>query len=61
MGQETLLDETLAAIRRQKQLYKRKLENVHTIEDRNRLKDDIRILAEEESRILNQLKYDKRY
>lgn len=61
MGQETLLDETLAAIRRQKQLYKRKLENVHTIEDRNRLKDDIRILAEEESRILKQLKYDKRY
>lgn len=61
MGQETLLDETLAAIRRQKQLYKRKLENVHTIEDRNRLKDDICILAEEESRILNQLKYDKRY
>ena len=55
MGQETLLDETLAAIR------KRKLENVHTIEDRNRLKDDICILAEEESRILNQLKYDKRY
>ena len=61
MGQETLLDETLAVIRRQKQLYKRKLENVHTIEDRNRLKDDICILAEEESRILNQLKYDKRY
>lgn len=61
MGQETPLDEILAAIRRQKQLYKRKLENVHTIEDRNRLKDDIRILAGVESRILNQLKYDKRY
>ena len=59
MGQETLLDETLAAIRRKKKLYIKRLSEVHTIEDRNRLKEKINILSEDESKILEQLKYDE--
>lgn len=59
MGQETLLDETLAAIRRKKKLYIKRLGEVHTIEDRNRLKEKINILSDDESKILEQLKYDE--
>lgn len=56
MGQMNQLDETLAIIRRQKSLYKKRLENVHTIDARNRLKEDIDALSEEESKLLDQLK-----
>ena len=55
------LDETLAVIRRQKTLYKKRLENVHTIDARNRLKEDIDALSEEESKLLDQLKCYERY
>ena len=59
MGQMHLLDETLAAIRRKKSLYNKKLKTVRDIEARNELREKIKILSEDETRILEQLKYDE--
>ena len=56
MGQRNELEMTLAAIRRKKQLYKKNLNLIGmTDERRARLKDDIKLLSEEEQKILEQL------
>lgn len=58
MGQRNQLEQMLAAIRRKKQLYIRNLDLVHSIKDREELKENIRLLSMEEQRILEQLHYD---
>lgn len=59
MGQRNQLEMMLAAIRRKKSLYRRKLDEVHSIDGRNQLKKDIDSLSREEEKILGQLKYDE--
>ena len=59
MGQRNQLEMMLAAIRRKKSIYKKRLESVHSIDGRNQLKKDIDSLSREEEKILGQLKYDE--